>query len=212
MATVSVSSPTVAGASASSAEKSARSPGVKGEPSASTPGAGRTTKPRSCVVCRSRKVRCDKQSPCSNCRRAKIACILPSKDRPPRWARRLVQPAPEDVMERIRTLENLVKDLSGQLEEANARVNSVGVSSAAQSPGSSTHDATGTSSTYSDNVQKQFGRLVLRDANQSRYIGSGFWSRVTDEVRSICCHRKRLLLIGTIVRRTKDGHRGTGSG
>ncbi|OOQ85049.1 hypothetical protein PEBR_31157 [Penicillium brasilianum] len=182
MATDSVLSATVADTSGSSAEKNARSPAVKGEPLTSTPGAGRTAKPRSCVVCRSRKVRCDKQSPCSNCRRANIACILPSTDRPPRWARRLVQPAPEDVMERIRTLENLVKDLSNQLEEANARVNSVGVSSAAQSPGSSSNNATSTSVTYSDNVQNQFGRLVLRDSNQSRYIGSGFWSRVTDEL------------------------------
>lgn len=45
---------------------------------------------RSCIVCRNRKVRCDRQSPCSNCRQAGITCIVPSaKDRAPRWARRL---------------------------------------------------------------------------------------------------------------------------
>ncbi|KAF3390311.1 Bikaverin cluster transcription factor bik5 [Penicillium rolfsii] len=187
MATVSVSNATVAGASASKTEKNASSPTAKDAPSASTSGAGRTPKPRSCVVCRTRKVRCDKQSPCSNCRRANIACIVPSKDRPPRWARRLVPPAPEDVMERLRTLENLVRDLRGQLEEAtarasSARASSAGVSPAAQSPESSTHDPTSASSSRSDHVQKRFGRLVLQDTNQSRYIGSGFWSRVTDEL------------------------------
>jgi hypothetical protein len=102
-------------------------------------------------------------------------------------------------MERIRTLENLVKDLSGQLEEANARANSAEVSPAAQSPGSSTHDPTSTSSPHSEHLQKQFGRLVLRDTNQSRYIGSGFWSRVTDEVRSIRCCRKDIVLICTMI-------------
>ncbi|KAJ5153139.1 uncharacterized protein N7482_009617 [Penicillium canariense] len=178
-ATASASSPAVARASASNAEKSASSPQGRGEDSAPTSGAGRAPKPRSCVVCRSRKVRCDKQSPCSNCRRANIACIVPCKDRPPRWARRLAQPATEDVMERLRALENLVRDLSGQLEQANARANSV--------TGSSTHDrdvspqAT-VSPTDSVNVQKPFGRLVLQDANQSRYLGSSFWSRVNDEL------------------------------
>ncbi|KAK1837621.1 fungal specific transcription factor domain-containing protein, partial [Colletotrichum chrysophilum] len=34
--------------------------------------------PRSCVTCRRRKVRCDKQMPCSNCRRAVIQCIFPA--------------------------------------------------------------------------------------------------------------------------------------
>jgi hypothetical protein len=48
---------------------------------------------RSCVTCRQRKVRCDKRAPCSNCRRADIACVFPSLDRPPRWARRIKEAA-----------------------------------------------------------------------------------------------------------------------
>ncbi|KAJ1329919.1 RNA polymerase II-specific transcription factor-like protein [Microdochium nivale] len=40
-------------------------------------------KSRSCAVCRSRKVRCDKLSPCTNCRRAGIACVVPQPDRLP---------------------------------------------------------------------------------------------------------------------------------
>jgi len=163
-------------------------------------------KKRSCVVCRSRKVRCDKLSPCSNCRRANIACVFPSTDRPPRWARRLAasnpqvsavsqtpDPAATQVMERLRNLESLVKDLSGQLEVANAAAaanSTAGGSSGVNSPGSSSYDRdTGhqkeaSPSTNTENVrlQKQFGRLVLQDANRSRYVSSGFWSRVNDEV------------------------------
>jgi len=159
---------------------------------------------RSCVVCRSRKVRCDKLSPCSNCRRANIACTFPSTDRPPRWARRLVasnaqasqnpDPAAAQVMERLRNLEGLVKDLSGQLEQANAAAaanSAAGSSPGVNSPGSSSHDpdtdqhreASPNTKSGDVNIQKHFGRLVLQDANQSRYINSGFWSRVTDEVR-----------------------------
>lgn len=123
-------------------------------------------KPRSCVTCRRRKVRCDKSSPCSNCRRANIACVVPSTaDRPPRWARRLDHDHDHDhepqAMERLRTLEGLVKDLSAQLEHANA--------SAADY---STRDAT--------NIQNGVGSLLVRDANAStsRYVSSGFWSRI----------------------------------
>ncbi|ERS96532.1 hypothetical protein HMPREF1624_06736 [Sporothrix schenckii ATCC 58251] len=60
-------------------------------PVASNAPANTVAKPRSCVTCRQRKVRCDKLSPCSNCRRADIPCVLPSMERPPRWARRLKQ-------------------------------------------------------------------------------------------------------------------------
>jgi hypothetical protein len=39
--------------------------------------------------------------------------------------------------------------------------------------------------TDSSGVQKHFGRLVLQDAGRSpRYISSGFWSRVDDELKT----------------------------
>ena len=93
-------------------------------------------------------------------------------------------------MQRLRNLEGLVKELSGQLEQANAAANSAtGGSSGVNSPGNSSHDRdtdnlTDTSpNATAGNVQKQFGRLVLQGTNRSRYVSSGFWSRVNDEVR-----------------------------
>lgn len=192
---------TSAGISALTSEKNATSPASTSTPSSAPASA---PKSRSCVVCRTRKVRCDRQSPCSKCRRANIACVFPSTDRPPRWARRLERltnnaaasnaPAPQDpsagkVMERLRNLEHLVKELSGQLEQAHAAASSAGGgSSAANSPGSSNqdHDAEHqrdmSSGKNNNNVHKQFGRLVVQDASRSRYVSSGFWSRVNDEV------------------------------
>ncbi|PLB46398.1 hypothetical protein P170DRAFT_448304 [Aspergillus steynii IBT 23096] len=142
---------------------------------------------RSCVVCRARKVRCDKLSPCSNCRRANIACVVPSADRPPRWARRLdvaSNAASHEVMERVRTLENLVKQLRGQLAEANAAVvRSATGGSAVNSSGGSMHDHQDLShQKLEGDVHDQFGRLVLQDPDRSRYVSSGFWSRVNDEI------------------------------
>ncbi|KAF4344017.1 binuclear zinc cluster transcription factor [Fusarium beomiforme] len=157
-----------------------------------------TAKLRSCVVCRSRKVRCDKLSPCSNCRRANIPCVLPSNDRPPRWARRLGRIADngqgaagqnsgtsetDQVMNRLRTLENLVKELSGQLEVANATA-SRAASSDAPSPQDAVKDAASPSSTSTaSDVQKHFGRMVIKDKNREKYVASGFWSRISDEIQ-----------------------------
>jgi hypothetical protein len=187
-----------AGASASGAEKNA---------SANASSANRddsALKPRSCVVCRTRKVRCDKQSPCSNCRRANIACVFPSKERPPRWPRRLERPATGEVMERLRHLEDLVKDLSGQLEQANAAVRSAaGSSSGVGSPESSMHD---TGHSVDASTAQKLGRLVVHDANRSRYVGNSFWSRVNDEVCWYACfvYRSDAVLI-LVAGRTENG-------
>ena len=202
----------VTGWSASPGNASAGALALGSEKSASSLASARTrsstpaSKLRSCVICRNRKVRCDKQSPCSNCSRANVACVFPSTDRPPRWARRLerltnnaaasnalspqgTDPGVGRVMDRVRNLESLVKQLRGQLEQAHAAASSAGSgSSEVNSPGSSTQDRDaelqGHSSpaTSTNSVQKQFGRLVGQDASHSRYVSSGFWSRVNDEV------------------------------
>ncbi|KAI1091932.1 fungal-specific transcription factor domain-containing protein [Rostrohypoxylon terebratum] len=161
---------------------------------------------RSCVTCRTRKVRCDKSSPCSNCRRANIPCVFPNLDKPPRWARRLeriansakaaqeneqVDPNVSQVMDRLRSLEGLVKELSSQLEQAHASARG-SPSASANSPENSGLDRdTGhhpdppSSVPHMSNVQSSFGRMVLGDAGQSRYVSSGFWSRVNDELHGL---------------------------
>ncbi|KAI0455794.1 hypothetical protein F5B21DRAFT_182384 [Xylaria acuta] len=194
-----------ANASSASAAVAASTPPLPSQPAASSQPAAPAVLPklRSCVVCRSRKVRCNKESPCSNCRRAGIPCVVPSADRPPRWARRLERvahnaaaeeraaqaaaPPTTQVMERLRNLESLVKDLSTQLEQAHVAANS----STGNSPASSTQDRDGGHqrseplTTGTGNIQSQFGRLVLGDASRSRYVSSGFWSRVNDELDEI---------------------------
>ena len=189
-------------------ERNATSPtSVQDPPPSST--APSAPKQRSCVLCRTRKVRCDKQSPCTTCRRAKIACVFPSNDRPPRWARRLDRltdkaaatngtvpqeagPGAGKVMDRLKKLEQLVKELSGQLEQAHASASLAGSpelnapASSALGHGTDTQEVRSPVESPSS-IQKQFGRLVVQDANQSRYVSSGFWSRVNDEVCRLSC-------------------------
>ncbi|PYH89488.1 hypothetical protein BO71DRAFT_389567 [Aspergillus ellipticus CBS 707.79] len=146
-------------------------------------------KPRSCLVCRQRKVRCDKQSPCSNCRRGKVACVSPAaSDRPPRWARRLDPPphpggvstgkgdsiGVDQLRERLHSLESLVQELRGQL----------GSSPPNSNQGDQASD-TLSSRAGTNSVQTQFGRLVLQGDSHSRYVSGGFWSRVNDELNGL---------------------------
>ncbi|KAL2270776.1 hypothetical protein VTJ83DRAFT_147 [Remersonia thermophila] len=81
--------------------------------------------PRSCVTCRRRKVRCDKHMPCSNCRRAMMPCIFPPPGRAPRRSRPKDPNAPHkqpsseremELVQRLRKLEGIVRELSGQIE------------------------------------------------------------------------------------------------
>ncbi|KAI1182146.1 fungal-specific transcription factor domain-containing protein [Nemania serpens] len=80
--------------------------------------------PRSCVTCRRRKVRCDKHMPCGNCRKAQIQCVFPAPGRAPRRPRAKDPNAPPkqtsereiELMKRLRKLESIVEDLSGQIE------------------------------------------------------------------------------------------------
>ncbi|PHH51789.1 Bikaverin cluster transcription factor bik5 [Ceratocystis fimbriata CBS 114723] len=90
--------------------------------------------PRSCITCRRRKVRCDKFMPCSNCRRNQIQCVFPAPGRAPRRPRLKDPNAPiknpsdreAQLLKRLRKLESVVEELSGQLDAENLSRQSVG--------------------------------------------------------------------------------------
>ena len=91
------------------------------------------------------------------------------------------------MIDRLRNLENIVKELSGQLEEARSALSTAADSaSVIHTPASSSVDRDAghetDSSAPTSGIQKQFGRLVVQNASHSRYISSGFWSRVNDEL------------------------------
>lgn len=101
------------------------------------------------------------------------------------------KPAFRELTQRLRSLEGLVKELSTQLEQAQAAFSTAGLpSSELNSPGRSqedrdaVHSREASQATTADDGQLQFGRLVLQDSNRSHYVSSGFWSRVNDEVSS----------------------------
>jgi hypothetical protein len=78
---------------------------------------GRALNPRSCVTCRKRKVKCDKTHPCTNCKRARIECIYPAPGRAPRKVRKIGEGRDKELLERLRRLEGVVKNLGVEVPE-----------------------------------------------------------------------------------------------
>ncbi|OAA81315.1 Transcription factor [Akanthomyces lecanii RCEF 1005] len=185
-------------------------------------GSGPALNPRSCVTCRRRKVRCDKQMPCSNCRRAQIPCIFPAPGRAPRQQKPKDPNAPPksssqrevELIKRLRKLEGIVEELSGQIEvesgsgrqahSESPRVGTTGDGSSASQYSSSLDffggrpSSEGGHDTNPDVLRKrdvgqQFGRMVLGDhKGTARYISSGFWSKMNDEIDAIRTETQRL--------------------
>ena len=78
---------------------------------------GRALNPRSCVTCRKRKVKCDKIHPCTNCNRARIECIYPAPGRAPRKVRKIGDGRDKELLERLRRLEGVVKNLGVEVPD-----------------------------------------------------------------------------------------------
>lgn len=98
--------------------------------------------PRSCVTCRRRKVKCDKQMPCTTCRRALIPCIFPAPGRKPRQPRPRDPNAPQknfskreaELVKRLKKLEGIVEELSGQIDVDASKSNSPDASQTPNGP------------------------------------------------------------------------------
>ena len=134
--------------------------------------------PRSCVICRRRKVRCDKTDPCKNCRKAGIECTFPLPGRAPRKARK---PPDTELLARLRRLEGVVQTLGvgvdedGNVSSTSPRAGKAGNSSVEEELGASDKRAS------IGGVDKELGRLVINDG-RSRYVSNAFWASTGDEL------------------------------
>jgi Fungal Zn(2)-Cys(6) binuclear cluster domain len=142
------------------------------------PSAGAARTLASCDLCRRRKVKCDKGKPCSNCLRARVACVsstLPHVTRARKVGRRKID---GEILKRIAKLENLVKYLETEND---------GVLSA--TPAANTGDAQPTSEMANPGRASERYLKSLETVKRSpkdnldRYLSSSFWVTLSDEVR-----------------------------
>jgi hypothetical protein len=144
--------------------------------------------PRSCVTCRRRKVKCNKEDPCRNCLRAGTECIFPGPGRAPRRSRKLPD---TELLARLRKLEGVVQSLGAQTDDH--AVASAHPSDATKFQPQTSQYTNGRSpilvpsDSPMDVSDKPVGRLLVND-DRSRYVSNGFWTAMSDEVR----HHTRL--------------------
>lgn len=151
-----------------------------------------TPNPRSCVTCRRRKVKCDKQHPCSNCVRGKIDCVFPGPGRAPRKSRK---PQDGELLERLRRLEGVVQTLNAQVEEheqeaaERTRKQSAPSEPAVWCRSESNRNVAvdNASDKSAEELESRFGRLVI-DQGRSRYVNSSFWASLNREVCGLCMY------------------------
>ncbi|KAI5460870.1 fungal-specific transcription factor domain-containing protein [Mariannaea sp. PMI_226] len=98
----------------------------------------------SCVICRRRKVKCDRIDPCSNCAKAGIECHYPVTGRIPRRSREASTSAwstpaqkQAELLSRLRRLEAVVTELAGQVEDGSGSGSGTSSVNAAMSQSSS---------------------------------------------------------------------------
>lgn len=163
----------------------------------------------SCVICRRRKVRCDRRDPCANCVKSGIDCHYPVTGRIPRRNRDPAawkSPAQKqaELLSRLRRLETVVTELAGQVEDGSATCwatpSSSGNGSSAnvvelmnapmvafhEDPGSAAQTATSGGGSEFD---EDFGRLVI-DKDGGLHVGNRFWSVFCSEASSRLPHRR----------------------
>lgn len=138
--------------------------------------------PRSCVTCRRRKVRCDKNSPCSNCVKQGIECVFPGPGRAPRKPRK----APDsELLSRLRRLEGVVKSLGlGEHVEENSGISTNPPRAMSLVQDQVSQYSSGDSPEPPEKrgpLDTQIGRLVINEG-RSRYVTNQFWATMGDEI------------------------------
>ncbi|OAP63963.1 hypothetical protein AYL99_03190 [Fonsecaea erecta] len=134
----------------------------------------------SCLGCRQRKIKCDRQTPCSNCVKAETECSFVP---PVRGKRKRTKPPREGLHAKLRRYEGLLKSYGANIEPSLDSDTSDG-ESAARSDVVILHNAESRMEVDSTPLRPGANRskLVTREGS-SRYFDSVLWSNLEDKFR-----------------------------
>lgn len=136
----------------------------------------------SCELCRERKVKCDKLSPCTNCSKAGVACIPVRRKRFPR-GRHVHNPYfGNDLRDRIGRLEALISNLdsTGALPTSPSIQSSEQVSSADELSCIRVRASPGSGSSLTPTRHK-----TPKETGAGMYMAKHFWGDLVEEVRGL---------------------------
>ncbi|RWA14308.1 hypothetical protein EKO27_g779 [Xylaria grammica] len=141
---------------------------------------------RSCVLCRQRKVKCDRRQPCSNCIRAGANCV-----HPPGAGRAAKRPRPAvdaKVLDRLSQLETTIRRLQQQAKgrEADSRIASEFIPQHAPWADSQARERKSLLDEANQETETipELGRLVIEES-QSRYVSNVMWADLTESIEQL---------------------------
>lgn len=150
---------------------------------------------RSCELCRQRKVKCDRQQPCSHCAKSGQDCLYPAgPGRAPKRSRRAEN---AQLMDKLSRLEHIIKRLASEntddtdpaaaghaerdADHTQSSQSPPGPGSEDKRPSKSPAEVSQVSSENQSSLDFQFGRLVINDS-KSYYVGNVLWANLANEV------------------------------
>lgn len=133
-------------------------------------------KPLSCVTCRQRKVKCNKENPCNHCQKAGIQCVFPSRVR----VLRVKQPGSKsrdlELLRRISRLESLVNKIDAEsLTECHGENEKV----ASKIPNASTPTSVPGDGASLD---EKYASFIGQQETGRPYLSGDFWTSLCGEV------------------------------
>jgi hypothetical protein len=128
-----------------------------------------------CVLCQHRKIKCDRNTPCSNCLKANVTCT-PSTPAPARKRRRPNQ----DLQERLARCEELLKQYAD-----NGSGPPTPVAHTAPSSESFSDTPASTLGSGGSSVKWSPAGKVVTDDGGVRFMDSYLWASVYDELRAM---------------------------
>ncbi|KAF5023476.1 hypothetical protein F66182_4476 [Fusarium sp. NRRL 66182] len=142
----------------------------------------------SCGSCRQRKLKCDRDEPCSNCVARNVACVYASYPRG-RVAAQRRDARNSDLNDRVQHLEQLLGSIVSQLPPQQQQLATSAISPSIKSPESryKTNQGSIHSASHSGSPQVKPGRMMA-NPNETIYVSSSHWSAICHEVEHIREH------------------------
>ncbi|KAI1323769.1 hypothetical protein F5Y16DRAFT_382820 [Xylariaceae sp. FL0255] len=137
----------------------------------------------SCTSCRSRKLKCDKQSPCGNCVRTGSECIYPARKR----IQRPRKTKNAELLQRLHRLESIVGKVGLDLDKLDARAESTAATALSPTSARALSADPGTEvekEAESGPKTSETGPPASQEGGNmtATFMGGHFWALLCDEV------------------------------
>ncbi|KAJ4319334.1 hypothetical protein N0V84_006419 [Fusarium piperis] len=143
-----------------------------------------SARPRSCIHCRQRKIKCDRQYPCCNCIRSKLECVFPTgRGRAVKKPRTHLD---SPLLNRLHRLESTIASLKRErhLNSPSTIEENIDVINSAPSPLLDQVKDSSSNAGVESPMENQLGRLMIDDT-RSYYVSNILWTNLGNEIEEL---------------------------